>query len=363
MERPEISDCVSSAGRELTTAEILAASDIAPEIKEFVRKQIVVRRGAEPAEVRECIDFFNEHVPVDIFREISAGNEFSNNQGRTSLLRYRLSFLKALRERTTEEQWQSLLANPAQCNYFYLAACGAAGIINSRTADFEDLIKRTELPVVAEDGEERRAAEVQDVLATTGIDKIAIGLVKEVQVQTPLDTNDAKGSYDGISGVLEVCLEGIAKPLLPKVLLHEIGHGLQYRMTRDPEGVALFDRYIVAMQLDAKPFSEYAESFSFTDGKGSIKYVEESFSEEFALYWMMPEKIPQNRRLIFDEICDRFLSVGDREKVRNQIMSVVGNYYGKPIREALQSFLDAKSIAERRKRVENEDKSNQAGLK
>lgn len=319
----------------LTSREVLAAANISPELRSYAGKHILSHGDVRPEELMERLEFLSENIPVEMLSESYAGRDFGKKFKLQDFLRIRMPFLKALRRRLSESEWLEILNDQEKCKSFCAAAFSGRMILGANEKTFEGFAKRKELPISAEEGEEKKAVEVKDMLGASGIEQIAIPFVREVKMVKPVETHYRHGNYDHLTGEVTAAVSGRGLFLLPDTILHETGHGVHYRMVRDKRGAELFDQYVVAAQLDETPFSEYAKSFEYSHGRASIAYIKEAFADDFRTYWMIPESLSESKRAVFDGACDRFLPGVDRDKVRKQIAAVLGNYYGKSVKEAV----------------------------
>lgn len=327
--------------------KVLSSDKWPKELCEFAVKALLPTKVTDKTlkDFEERLEFIKVRVPLEF---LIGDSKF----GFAKLLGKRVSFLSALADSLGKTEWENLLRDDEKCKQYARAAFLGDPIYRLSDEMFEGFAKRDAVPVEAEVGAEDRLEELQDVLGQTGIEKIALPLANKIIFAKPNDPNTVRGHNHNFTGDVIVSTGVEKKPMLIPVLLHELGHAMEKRVSRDDRAREIFDRYIVLSQLEATKHSPYVDSFELTDGKASGYYVEESFAEDFRLYWLKPEALSSGKSAIFDEFCDRFLGGVDREKARAQIRSVLGNFYGRSVNDIFQ-MIDCyvpRKLAERRKK-------------
>lgn len=344
-----------SAEEKAKIIEILSDPKWPTELREFAVINFIPINIKEDtwSDLRKRLEFINEHIPLELLPLDRYG------LSTYYLLNRQLSYLHAINDLLGVEGWREILGSGEQCKQFSYACSSGSPIHRLSRETFAEYADRGSLPIEAEPGVEDRLDELRDVLNHSGIIDIATPLASRIEFTQPGEGR-ASGSCDNWNGDIKVSTSEKAKKLLIPTLLHELGHALEHRLSWDNEAREIFDRYIVLSQTESIANSPYAESFKLSDGAYQGTFIAESFAEDFRLYWLKPEDLSSGRLAIIDEFCDKFLSHVDRDEVRGEIRSVLGNYYSANVNEVFQMIncgnaqKTAEARVERKAREEKE---------
>lgn len=331
--------------------KVISSADCSRELQAFAAKELIPSK-ITPETLKDLearLRFIHMHVPLDT---LQPDPEFSLQR----LLNSRLPYLLAMVELLEKKEWEEILQNEDKCKQYSRAAVLGRPLYRLSDEIFEDFAKRDAVPVEAQEGAEDRLEELKEVLAYTGIDQIALPLANKVTFGKPDNPNTFKGHNNNFTGDVMASTGVEKKPFLIPALLHELGHALEKRIAWDSRAMEIFDRYIVLSQIEDTKNSPYVDSFRLTDGRTNGHYTQESFAEDFRLYFLKPEELGARKIAIFDDFCDRFLPKVDREDVRNRIRSALGNFYGRSVNDifAVIDCYNPRKMAEERERRNTE---------
>ncbi len=298
-------------------------------VYEFARYQIKIKDS--DIEAFRCrLSFINNSVPSSVL-SIDANDPIHR------FLYERLSFLTALHKSLPPDDWQALLQDPTiRASWKKIHDAAHLSIKTLTEKDYEDLSHRSTVPIYAGEGAEPGVKPLRDVLDQTGFAKVVAPITKGIKVTKPNDATLGESGHSPhgtrvLPGEIHISVAREEYADLFPTLAHEAGHNLNWRLQHATRGQELFDRYAVSVALNPSKFSSYAYSHCLTNKKALANYttfIQESFADEFMIYWLACEKIPGDRLAIFDEIHDAVFKNIDRDRLRKNISSVIGNYFG-----------------------------------
>ena len=275
-----------------------------------------------PDQFKMKLNFIEQFVPRKIIDE--------GDTEVASILSGRVSFLQALQQHLSPRDIEQLFLDSEIKKYFYHLQMQSGVLVSKQSKEeYEYNQQRQATPVDFEDGMESKAKEITDVLAHSGLDEIAKLLVKKITAIHPELLHGYHGGYR--SGEIEagVC-EDSRKYLLPLVA-HELGHALQDRLAHSVRGHEWYDRYAVLTFTGPTQYSSYAMSFLHNNKveqkEIDYNYLGESFAEDFKLFLLMPEKLQDKRRQIFNGICADIFPDIQLDELRKQLRETLGLYY------------------------------------
>lgn len=310
---------------------VLSSDKWPKELQAFASKEMIPEKITSETlrNLEDHLEFIRTNVPLDVLKAY-------RGIALPKLLRQSLPFLSAMVELLGKEAWEETLLNDEKCYQYSCAAHLGSPAYRLSDEIFEGFAKRDAVPVEAQEGAEDRLEELKEVLAHTGIDQIALPLANKITFGKPDNPNTMKGHNDNFTGDVMASTGVERKPLLIAALLHELGHALEKRVSRDSRAREVFDRYIVLSQIEDTKNSPYVDSFRLTNGRAGYQYIAESFAEDFRLYFLKPEELGARKIAIFDDFCDRFLPKVDRDDVRKRIRSALGNFYGRSVNDVFK---------------------------
>ncbi len=305
------------------------------ELRFFAYSSLIPNRFSSERMSREFegleakMNFILAHVPLEL---LSANQESRNIRDR-SIFTANIRFLQAIDSRLGEAGWRDILSDPQKEKQFHEACAwgNPSGLIS--LDDYAHFEQRDSVSLEADEGLEDRLVELGDVLRVSGIDQIALPLVRSIKFATPSSPDSLFGKADDKTANIQVSSSDTTRHGLPVVLLHEIGHTLEFRIAQDERARELFDEYILLTQLERTEHSPYARSYQLEKNMGM--YVRESFAEDFRLYWIAPERLTPGKLEIFEQFCAEFLSNVDQTETRHKIRYTLGNYYSISVADVL----------------------------
>jgi hypothetical protein len=309
------------------------------------------------ATLRIRLDFINEYIPLDLLKKQTKYEPISTKAG---LLTKRLSYLQAINDILGEAGWQEILGDPEKTTRFNRAGLWGRPFKRLDPEAFAEFAKRETVPVGAEPGAEARIDEVIDVLNQTGIMAIAAKFANKIELFEPVNIDFFAGTCNNWTGDIKITTSEKENAMLIPLILHELGHAFEYKLSWQPEIEKIYDRYIVLLQIEPTKDSPYAASFISKDGAPQIQYFGESFAEDFRLYWLKPADLSPAKREIFDTFCDKLIPELDKEEIRKKIRSVLGNYYGVSVNDVFRKINcgNAEEMATRREKKNKETKKS-----
>ncbi|MBT3816872.1 MAG: hypothetical protein HOE80_03805 [Candidatus Magasanikbacteria bacterium] len=305
--------------------------------------------------LNEFLDFL-EHSVFPIILEFDISSEVK------SLLSKRLSFLKTLHDTLSEEQWSGLLRDKESAEHIslYLDSSEKEMVISNE--NYEKLNKQETVLVSVENSESEELSkskqEIEDIIDVIGLDVLLSKVCLGLKVVYPDAGFNHSGGYLFLTNKIEIgAISGKHYDFLP-TLLHEIGHGVKNLANSDREGSEKIEQYYVAIALEPKGLSSYAESFKLSEQDDMSTYIDESFAEDFLIYFCAPERLSVLRKKAMENIVENIYQHVDVEKIRKKIRSVLGNYYWKNIEDIMNDIIcdTPQNIAEYRDRVDNREK-------
>lgn len=215
---------------------------------------------------------------------------------------------------------------------------------------FVSFSSRKDLPVYADSGMEPRFQEFLYLVSASGLVDLAVRLTKFIVLIPPVeDVCEIYGRSD--PDHISVFAKESKKGALVPCILHELGHKLENAIACFAgDGMKLFHRYVALTQTEETADSIYADAWKELEGIQSFGYVHESFADDFRLYWLCPENLSVGKIAIFDELHDWFFAGLDRENLRVQIRSFLGDYYGMSVTDILRDINSYKDLPEKLKR-------------
>lgn len=278
--------------------------------------------------LRERFLFWETDVPRGVL-------EAKRSPETSRLLSRRVSYLRAMKDMLSPDQYETALTDRDTARHFAQYGDAVSPMYRLKRDTYAGFASRDALPIDADPGAEDRVEEVRDVLAAMGFEPVMRAVALRLQVVEPNRGWKASGGYDNTSGEIRVGANGPYRKQIPAILLHETGHGVQHLLEWDQEGESLMARYGVAAALEPQLHSNYAESYKLRKDGSTHTFVGESFAEDFRLYFLMPERLPERKRRVIDRIVrERFAQV-DPDGVRARIRGVLGNFYGARVDEAV----------------------------
>lgn len=307
-------------------------------------------RWADIGELKKRLDFWTENIHSSV---LSPDTEFAVR----SLLTADLLFLRTMREMLTDEQWAAATSDPEAAAHFKKFEFPARATSRITAEEFAAFAERDSIPVESDPGEERRAGELRDILAASGLEPMTRRVSPSVRATAVAGGSWSNGSYDLSTGEIKAAAVNDHRKSLPAILFHETGHGIQGLLATTAEGKALNARFAVAAAVEPQTHSSYAESFRVRDGNNLDGYVSESFAEDFRLFFFAPERLPPMKRETIGKIVATAFPSVDAEDVRRRTRSVMGNYYGVSVLDEIQPTHceNAKWKARRADRIDAED--------
>lgn len=263
------------------------------------------------------------------------------------LLSSRLEYIQKIKEFYGVNGFIEILLNKDLVNTFNeLEDVFTKPVLYLSKEIFEIFEQRISVPVTADEGLENEFDELKDVLKTTGIDKLALGFVNKIHFNKPNSDDETINSANHETGNIEVSVSGRFRKQIIQVLLHEIGHMVEHKMSFEEENYEIFDTYLISTLQYGTESSNYANAYKLVDGKNiknknntkyqNLRYLKESFAEDFRLFFLKPELLRPEKVQVFKEICKRYYSDLDIEEIRKKIRLVLGNYYGLSVNESLK---------------------------
>lgn len=334
--------------------EILSSDKWSSELRDLASKELTPHVYSDEAitDFEKRLNFIQENVPVQLLKDPEIQL--------VSLLRVRSNYLEQMREQMGEDEWLKVLNDPKKSRDFRLASL-ASTLSHLSDEEYAELEARPAVTLKAEKRVEERLDELRDVLETTGIDEIAKPIVNDIILMEPSDSEKADGLFKRKPADVTLTIHPDKKAFLIPILMHEIGHAFMDKIAPIKKAQDIFDRYIIIAQLEPTENSIYANAKKLSKGKHDAEYQQESFAEDFKAFWMKPESLSERKLAIFDELCDLLYPDIDRDKVRKQIKSVLGNYYGVNVNDVLvfakcktsaqyAEYLDRKNSEDARKK-------------
>lgn len=290
-------------------------------------------------ERRRRLDFIDANVPSDVLsaaaRDIPAGGRLAR------LLQTREALLTSVHETLGQDAWEDILRSQPE----WVDTLGKlrmdAALVAPPPGRFESFAAREAVPVVldaAGPDRERDLEDLREALRETGFEPIVRRVTAAVRVTEAESENDAHGVYEGSTKEIGIWSAGDRRFMLPPVLFHETGHGVNWLIGSYDRGQEWFDRYAVSVVLRPESSSWYAESYRLeyamreaaTDmvkGHTSRLFLMESFAEDFRNYWIDQDHVMPERRKILDELCDALFPDVDRDEVRVKIRTYMRRKY------------------------------------
>lgn len=304
----------------------------------YLRHNLGIYVKSEPGR-RARLDFIDASVPGDVLaaakRDLKAASRLSR------LLRTRDSLLRSVHAALGQSAWEEMLrAQPEQVDTLAKLHTDAQ-IVAPAEGLYESFAARDAVPVVIEAAgadRERDAEDLRETLRETGFEPIVRRVTAEVRILEPESENDSHGVYEGGSKAIGIWSTGDRRFMLPPVLFHESGHGLNWLIGTHERGQEWFDRYAASVVLRPESPSWYAESYRLehamreetaaVKGHTSRLFLMESFAEDFRNYWIDQDRVFPERRKILDEMCDALFPDVDRDEVRVKIRAYMKRKYG-----------------------------------
>jgi len=311
-------------------SEILTSEVWPEELINFAVNTLIPMRINEKtlSDFKQSLRLINENVQIE--------NVDMNDYNVSRFLARRISFLKYLHSFLGQSTWNELLKDSQMCGYYARIAYLGAPIYRLSDEVFDNFAARDSINI--ESKLEDRKNELEEVLRHTGLYDIALILANKIIFNKPKSNQSAHGNYNVRTADINVCTGKNKKELLIPILLHELGHALESRISRDDAAREIFDEYIVLSQFEKIKHSPYVESFELSSNKSNPDYIHESFAEDFRLYLLKPESLSVLKLDIFNRFFSKFLSNIDAEKIHKQIKSVLGNFYGVSVNDVFQTI-------------------------
>lgn len=174
------------------------------------------------------------------------------------------------------------------------------------------------------------ARELKTFLRASGFDILAKILVSGVTfLQVSEASTDGYFDHQTASIHLKERAYPRDRQQIPQILFHEIGHAITRRLSAHTNGQALFDAYVANLVYGGRyRSSTYSAAMLEVYGPESARFINEAFAEDFRLFIIKPDAIPDKRRKYFEEILRGLFPMLDFLQLRHEIRTAHRTTYG-----------------------------------